>query len=296
MQGLSASRFAQFTQSLRRALVATRHSCEQHAEACEKAHAGGCARCRAAVDAASRHAAAALCAIHEFRPASGHAETPLEVVGHAVLVSICALCAVLDSVAVAVVVEPVLLAVAVYVVALAGGFGIRELLLGVDAVAVIVRVLVVGEAVFVRVAECKDGLPKYKDADDDGDGIDTKQEIADAKAAGKSDDVDGDGKKNWLDDDSDGDGIKDGAERTDADKNGVADYLEKPGMGLGVAPDAGTVQSAQNGGGVAGGGINCSAAAVSELGTGTSLGLIAGLGVLLTAAAARRSKRTKRAA
>ena len=82
-----------------------------------------------------------------------------------------------------------------------------------------------------------DGKIDALDTDDDGDGILTKDEIADAKTATVSDDVDGDGKKNYLDTDADGDGIKDGDEKTDANGNGTKDYLEKPKP---VVTDAGT--------------------------------------------------------
>lgn len=120
----------------------------------------------------------------------------------------------------------------------------------------------------------KDGKPNYKDADDDNDGVDTKQEIADAKAAGKSEDVDGDGKKNWLDTDADGDGISDGAERGDANGNGVPDYLEKPGA---IDQGAGSLV----GGTLEGGGLDCAA---SPQNTGSILAAVGALlGMCVTA-------------
>jgi uncharacterized repeat protein (TIGR01451 family)/MYXO-CTERM domain-containing protein len=72
-----------------------------------------------------------------------------------------------------------------------------------------------------------DGKIDALDDDDDGDGILTKDEIADTKSSGVSDDVDGDGKLNWLDTDADGDGVDDGTEgRGDDDKDGIPNYLD----------------------------------------------------------------------
>jgi uncharacterized repeat protein (TIGR01451 family) len=68
--------------------------------------------------------------------------------------------------------------------------------------------------------------PDWRDTDDDNDTILTSKELADAIAAGFTEDVDTDAKKNWLDVDADNDGIADKDEPTDADRNGVPDYLE----------------------------------------------------------------------
>ena len=76
-----------------------------------------------------------------------------------------------------------------------------------------------------------DGTPNYLDSDDDGDGIGTADERDDSDALG-NDDVDGDGDVNWLDTDSDGDGIADEDESGDANENGVPDYLEHLGDAL----------------------------------------------------------------
>ncbi len=65
-----------------------------------------------------------------------------------------------------------------------------------------------------------------KDLDDDGDGILTKIELADAKNANLSADVDNDGAPNYLDKDSDGDGVLDNNEKGDTNANGIKDYLE----------------------------------------------------------------------
>lgn len=55
-----------------------------------------------------------------------------------------------------------------------------------------------------------DGIPNYKDADDDGDNILTKDENPDPNGDGILDDAqdtDGDGTPDYLDDDDDGDGV-----------------------------------------------------------------------------------------
>jgi MYXO-CTERM domain-containing protein len=61
------------------------------------------------------------------------------------------------------------------------------------------------------------------DDDDDGDGIETADEVVDSNAI-DDDDVDGDGLVNWLDTDSDG--IDDADEPGDENGNGIPDYLE----------------------------------------------------------------------
>jgi hypothetical protein len=72
-----------------------------------------------------------------------------------------------------------------------------------------------------------DTAPDFRDPDDDGDGIPTSIEVVDGQVAKVSDDVDGDGKKNWLDTDSDNNGIEDGVEgRGDEDLDGIPDYLD----------------------------------------------------------------------
>jgi uncharacterized protein (TIGR03382 family) len=115
-----------------------------------------------------------------------------------------------------------------------------------------------------------DGKIDALDTDDDGDGIVTAKEIADAKAANLSDDVDGDGKKNWLDTDADGDGVLDRDEPGDANSNAIADYLERRAVVVdaGVVNDASVDASAppapapapdDGEGDVAGGGFACAA-------------------------------------
>lgn len=70
-----------------------------------------------------------------------------------------------------------------------------------------------------------DGIGNWRDADDDGDGILTAEEIADSANSGF--DVDGDTWPNWLDTDSDGDSLTDGAEGTgDSDGDGARNYLD----------------------------------------------------------------------
>lgn len=73
-----------------------------------------------------------------------------------------------------------------------------------------------------------DGIPNWRDSDDDGDGILTALERSVAQL-----DVDGDGFPNDLDLDADGDGVPDAQEvgsnpaaPLDINRNGVADYLE----------------------------------------------------------------------
>jgi hypothetical protein len=82
-----------------------------------------------------------------------------------------------------------------------------------------------------------DGTPDFLDPDDDGDGIDTATEVADAGVHG--DDPDGDGRPNWLDEDADGDTVLDEFEGTaDNDSNGVPDYLDAGQAQLRLQADA----------------------------------------------------------
>ncbi|MEM9191569.1 MAG: MYXO-CTERM sorting domain-containing protein [Myxococcota bacterium] len=74
-----------------------------------------------------------------------------------------------------------------------------------------------------------DGMPDYRDTDDDGDGIATATEVTDGMTHGA--DPDGDGTPAYLDLDSDGDGADDMTEggmdpATDIDGDGVPDYLD----------------------------------------------------------------------
>ncbi len=83
-----------------------------------------------------------------------------------------------------------------------------------------------------------DGMPDFNDTDDDGDGVDTADEIAD----GGTTDGDGDGLPPHLDIDSDGDGITDGVECgagpcVDTNGDGEKDYLDTDSDADGV-PDA----------------------------------------------------------
>jgi len=74
-----------------------------------------------------------------------------------------------------------------------------------------------------------DGIPDHSDPDDDGDGVDTIDEL--------TTDTDGDGLADYLDVDSDGDGALDGAEGDgDSDGDGVIDRLDPGGSGGGPPP------------------------------------------------------------
>jgi hypothetical protein len=75
-----------------------------------------------------------------------------------------------------------------------------------------------------------DELIDALDDDDDGDDVGTAKEITDTAQSGVSEDVNGDGTKNWHDTDADGDGIPDGEEALDDDGNGIPDYLEAGGQ------------------------------------------------------------------
>lgn len=86
-----------------------------------------------------------------------------------------------------------------------------------------------------------DGLPDYRDVDDDGDGVHTRFEAPDPNGNGRPDDArdtDGDGVPDYLDTDDDGDGLAtidemadpngDGNpdDAVDTNGNGVPDYLD----------------------------------------------------------------------
>ncbi|MEM9861865.1 MAG: hypothetical protein AAF938_09635 [Myxococcota bacterium] len=79
----------------------------------------------------------------------------------------------------------------------------------------------------------EDGMPDFQDADDDGDGRPTADEIADAAAyegpADEPTDIDGDGIANWFEEDADGDGATDMTENAgdgDINDDGLLDYLD----------------------------------------------------------------------
>lgn len=69
-----------------------------------------------------------------------------------------------------------------------------------------------------------DGLPDYKDDDDDGDNVPTKTE-AKKDASGKYQDTDGDGIPDYLDPDDDGDGVLTRNESIDGDTNPTNDLV-----------------------------------------------------------------------
>ncbi|GLB53238.1 hypothetical protein NBRC110019_22780 [Neptunitalea chrysea] len=69
-----------------------------------------------------------------------------------------------------------------------------------------------------------DGLPNYKDFDDDGDNIPTEDEDIDEDGDPTNDDTDGDGIPNYLDNDDDDDGILTINESIDGDLNPANDY------------------------------------------------------------------------
>ncbi len=73
-----------------------------------------------------------------------------------------------------------------------------------------------------------DGFPNFKDWDDDGDGILTKDEDIDGDNNPTNDDTDGDGIPNYLDTDDDGDGVLtlDESITNDNDSDGIVDYLD----------------------------------------------------------------------
>lgn len=72
-----------------------------------------------------------------------------------------------------------------------------------------------------------DGRIDANDADDDDDGLPTRDELSYARASNSTDDVDGDGRKNWLDTDADNDGVPDREDGTgDQNTNGKPDFLD----------------------------------------------------------------------
>jgi cysteine-rich repeat protein len=88
-----------------------------------------------------------------------------------------------------------------------------------------------------------DGVPDFKDEDDDGDGILTRDESPDGDTTPANDDRDRDGLPDYLDDDDDGDGAPTAFERSggrrglapaDGDRDGVPDYLDVDDDGDGV--------------------------------------------------------------
>ncbi len=90
-----------------------------------------------------------------------------------------------------------------------------------------------------------DGIGNWRDTDDDGDTILTKDERADARAAAKPlmakgvkdvDDVDGDGSPNYYDKDSNNNGIDDEFDGRALHDDGIPAYLDLPSHD---APDAG---------------------------------------------------------
>jgi hypothetical protein len=117
-----------------------------------------------------------------------------------------------------------------------------------------------------------DPLPNYRDDDDDGDGILTKDEIADALAANVSDDVDGDGIKNWLDTNSDKDDLPDFTEgRADKDNDRIPNYLDTetppdPDAGGSTTSSSGSTTSS-SGSTTSSGGSTTSSSGASTSGT-----------------------------
>ena len=74
-----------------------------------------------------------------------------------------------------------------------------------------------------------DDVFDYLDIDDDNDGVLTSKEYRDTSETQDpyvTEDVDGDGLKNWIDSDSDDDGILDGDEKNDANDDETPDYLQ----------------------------------------------------------------------
>jgi hypothetical protein len=113
-----------------------------------------------------------------------------------------------------------------------------------------------------------DGTIDALDDDDDGDDVGTAKEITDTAQSGVSEDINGNGTKNWHDTDADGDGIPDGEEALDDDGNGIPDYLEQPGSDSTDPSDATLV------GTFSGGAFQCSAAPVTALIWPALIGLI----------------------
>jgi hypothetical protein len=76
----------------------------------------------------------------------------------------------------------------------------------------------------------KDNKPDFQDADDDGDGILTKNEDINADGKPGNDDTDSDGKPNYLDSDDDGDSKPSASEGNDPNKDGSpADAIDTDG-------------------------------------------------------------------
>ncbi|MCK0153765.1 Ig-like domain-containing protein [Alcanivorax sp. S6407] len=74
-----------------------------------------------------------------------------------------------------------------------------------------------------------DGTPDYMDEDDDGDGINTRDEDLDGNGDPTDDDSDNDGTPDYLDSDDDDDGVdtsNEGGPETDTDGDGIPDYLD----------------------------------------------------------------------
>ena len=72
-----------------------------------------------------------------------------------------------------------------------------------------------------------DGVPDYMDKDDDGDGIDTRDEDVDGNGDPRDDDADNDGVPDYLDNDDDNDGVPSATEGTgDSDGDNIPDYLD----------------------------------------------------------------------
>lgn len=74
-----------------------------------------------------------------------------------------------------------------------------------------------------------DGTPDYMDEDDDGDGINTRDEDLDGNGDPTDDDSDNDGTPDYLDSDDDDDGVEtrnEGGPETDTDEDGIPDYLD----------------------------------------------------------------------
>ena len=88
-----------------------------------------------------------------------------------------------------------------------------------------------------------DGTPDFRDDDDDGDGVLTREESPDGDTTPANDDRDRDGTPDYLDLDDDGDGAPTAFERSggrrglgpaDGDRDGVPDYLDLDDDGDGV--------------------------------------------------------------
>ncbi|MDA3879416.1 MAG: gliding motility-associated C-terminal domain-containing protein [Prolixibacteraceae bacterium] len=88
-----------------------------------------------------------------------------------------------------------------------------------------------------------DGIPNYRDVDDDDDGLLTIHEDIDGNDDPTNDDTDGDGIPNYLDTDDDGDCMptdeeiawNDGDVSFDLDGDGILNYLDPDDNGCGIA-------------------------------------------------------------